>query len=122
MKKKKRSQRLFVCSNVLISSRALSASVNWYTFFRNFIQNDRRLKKYVPKTPENNEPMTGILERFVLPSLQSQRPVLRCAGIQCLGLSCLLDKKMAIDNFRLFEFGFNSNDKDMVLICLRVSL
>jgi condensin complex subunit 3 len=39
-----------------------------------------------------NEPLTGLLERFVLPSLTSPRIALRCAGIECLGISCLLDK------------------------------
>ncbi|CAG8487553.1 10782_t:CDS:10 [Ambispora gerdemannii] len=50
----------------------------------------------------DNPSVYGLLNDLVAPSVQSHEPIIREMGVQCLGLSCLLDQTLARENLLLF--------------------
>ncbi|CAG8494900.1 11036_t:CDS:10 [Ambispora leptoticha] len=50
----------------------------------------------------DNPSVYGLLNDLVAPSVQSHEPLIREMGVQCLGLSCLLDQTLARENLLLF--------------------
>ncbi|ODQ81013.1 hypothetical protein BABINDRAFT_170716 [Babjeviella inositovora NRRL Y-12698] len=52
---------------------------------------------------QDNISLNSILETLINPAIVTRKTNLRAAGIRCLGLCCLLDKSLAIEN--LFLFG-----------------
>ncbi|CAG8479870.1 4953_t:CDS:10 [Diversispora eburnea] len=50
----------------------------------------------------DNPSMYGLLSEIIVPNVQSPEPTLREFGTHCLGLCCILDQQLAVENFDLF--------------------
>ncbi|KAF0468908.1 Condensin complex subunit 3 [Gigaspora margarita] len=50
----------------------------------------------------DNPSMYGLMNEIIIPNIQSHEPVLRELGIHCLGLCCILDQPLAVENYNLF--------------------
>ncbi|CAE6535416.1 unnamed protein product [Rhizoctonia solani] len=56
----------------------------------------------VNSTLQENSALHGLVPELVIPSIQSKHPQLREKGLVCLGLCCLIDKRMTAGSYQLF--------------------
>ncbi|RIB19265.1 nuclear condensing complex subunit [Gigaspora rosea] len=54
------------------------------------------------ETLRDNPSIYGLMNEIIIPNIQSNEPVLRELGIHCLGLCCILDQPLAVENYNLF--------------------
>ncbi|KZT37030.1 hypothetical protein SISSUDRAFT_988304 [Sistotremastrum suecicum HHB10207 ss-3] len=62
----------------------------------------RGMLERVNGTFEENSTLEGVLTDLIVPAVRRKEMVLREKGLLCLGLCCLIAKKMAISSFGLF--------------------
>ncbi|KAI9090308.1 nuclear condensing complex subunit [Phlyctochytrium arcticum] len=73
-------------------------------------------------TEENlreNSAMNGILTTFILPALKNEHGAIQYAGLQNLGLMCLLDKDLAKSHLPIFTSAFVDNRQAISLLALK---
>ncbi|CAE6436074.1 unnamed protein product [Rhizoctonia solani] len=51
---------------------------------------------------QENSALHGLVPELIIPSIQSKHPQLREKGLICLGLCCLIDKRMTAGSYQLF--------------------
>ncbi|CAE6456848.1 unnamed protein product, partial [Rhizoctonia solani] len=51
---------------------------------------------------QENSALHGLVPELIIPSIQSKHPQLREKGLACLGLCCLIDKRMTAGSYQLF--------------------
>ncbi|CAE6447053.1 unnamed protein product [Rhizoctonia solani] len=56
----------------------------------------------VNSTLQENSALHGLVPELIIPSIQSKHPQLREKGLICLGLCCLIDKRMTAGSYQLF--------------------
>ncbi|KAG8917004.1 hypothetical protein FRC02_003417 [Tulasnella sp. 418] len=56
----------------------------------------------VNSTLQDNSVFHGLLPELIIPAVRSKEPLMRERGLVCLGLCCLIDKKVALSSFPLF--------------------
>jgi len=56
----------------------------------------------VSQTFEENSTLEGILGELIVPAVKRKELVLREKGLVCLGLCCLIARRMALNSFQLF--------------------
>ncbi|KAJ1311200.1 hypothetical protein OPQ81_009701 [Rhizoctonia solani] len=56
----------------------------------------------VNSTLQENSALHGLVPELIIPSIQSKHPQLRERGLICLGLCCLIDKRMTAGSYQLF--------------------
>lgn len=56
----------------------------------------------LPQTFEENSTLEGILGELIVPAVKRKELVLREKGLVCLGLCCLIARRMALNSFQLF--------------------
>ncbi|KAF8761781.1 Nuclear condensing complex subunit [Rhizoctonia solani] len=56
----------------------------------------------VNSTLQENSALHGLVPELIIPSIQSKHPQLREKGLVCLGLCCLIDKRMTAGSYQLF--------------------
>ncbi|ETV63589.1 hypothetical protein H257_19484, partial [Aphanomyces astaci] len=68
--------------------------------------------------------MIANILHLILPAVDSDIPALREKGLECLGLYCLLDRKMALNHTIVFWRVLNADDEDgdSKHTCIRVLL
>ena len=54
------------------------------------------------QTFEENSTLEGILGELIVPAVKRKELVLREKGLVCLGLCCLIARRMALNSFQLF--------------------
>lgn len=64
---------------------------------------------------QSNIHLTSTLHNLVIPAIRSHEAPIRERGILCLGLYCLLDKSLAMDNLVLFHACFERGKKHEAL-------
>ncbi|KAI7899163.1 nuclear condensing complex subunit [Cokeromyces recurvatus] len=62
----------------------------------------------------------GLLNDLIVPAVQSSDPLLRQEGLHCLGLCCMLDKRLAQHNIDLFVTCIKLGHEDLVKIAIRI--
>lgn len=67
----------------------------------------------------DNIALSTVLETLVQPAIVLRRPLLRTASIHCLGLCCLLDKTLAIENMYLFGLCATHGDEELRVTAVR---
>ncbi|KAJ3395960.1 hypothetical protein HDU92_004457 [Lobulomyces angularis] len=76
----------------------------------------------VEKSHTENPSLNGIIEQFILPSLNYESGNLRILGLNCLGLICLLDKAFALKYSPYFFQFSQSGEYSLELKALEVLL
>jgi condensin complex subunit 3 len=56
----------------------------------------------LPQTFEENSTLEGILGELIVPAVKRKELELREKGLVCLGLCCLIARRMALNSFQLF--------------------
>ncbi|KAI9449685.1 nuclear condensing complex subunit [Lactarius psammicola] len=56
----------------------------------------------LPTTFEENSTLEGILGELIVPAVKRKELILREKGLVCLGLCCLIARRMALNSFQLF--------------------
>ncbi|KAI9009581.1 nuclear condensing complex subunit [Gaertneriomyces semiglobifer] len=69
---------------------------------------------------QQNPSLNGILESFIRPALKSHYEALRFLGLECLALSCLLDKNLAAQHVKLFLGAFNDSRQKLSTFALQM--
>lgn len=54
------------------------------------------------QTFEENSTLEGILGELIVPAVKRKELILREKGLVCLGLCCLIARRMALNSFQLF--------------------
>ncbi|KAF1314522.1 Condensin complex subunit 3, partial [Globisporangium splendens] len=67
------------------------------------------------------DPTIAGMGRYILPAIESEVPAVREAGMECLGLFCLLDKQVAERQLIVFWRALNNEEeeRDVKLNCLK---
>ncbi|KAI9477970.1 MAG: nuclear condensing complex subunit [Benjaminiella poitrasii] len=73
---------------------------------------------YEPLSDNSN--LYGLLNDLIVPAVQSSDSLLRQEGLHCLGLCCMLDKRLAQHNADLFITCIKLGHEDLVKIAIRV--
>lgn len=69
---------------------------------------------------EDNAHLMTLLNNLVVPAVRSQEAPIRERGFLCLGLCCLLDKKLADENLPLFLHCFSKGHEQLQNISIQV--
>lgn len=69
---------------------------------------------------ESNQYLTSLLDTLVIPSIRSRNANIREGGLKCLGLCCLISKKLAAENLLLFGQCFAQGDEQMKELMLKI--
>lgn len=71
-----------------------------------------------------NNPIVAGMGRYILPAIESDIPALRESGMECLGLYCLLDKRVTERHMIVFWRALNNDDeeREVKLNCIRAIL
>lgn len=59
-------------------------------------------RNWFSQTFEENSTLEGILGELIVPAVKRKELVLREKGLVCLGLCCLIARRMALNSFQLF--------------------
>ncbi|KAJ9074947.1 chromosome condensation complex Condensin, subunit G [Entomophthora muscae] len=73
-------------------------------------------------TIEKNVILSGVLNDLIYPASKCNIDVLNAAGTECLGLCCMLDKKLAASNFQHFTYLIKDEDDEIRLTTLKIVL
>jgi condensin complex subunit 3 len=66
------------------------------------INRSLRPRRHLRKTRQENSTLEGILGELIVPAVKRKELVLREKGLVCLGLCCLIARRMALNSFQLF--------------------
>ncbi|KAK9447851.1 nuclear condensing complex subunit [Limtongia smithiae] len=62
---------------------------------------------------KSNLTLVGMLDTLIVPAVRSHEAPVRERGLRCLGLCCLLDKDLAVENVVLFMHCFAKGHEDL---------
>ncbi|KAK9372420.1 nuclear condensing complex subunit [Lipomyces chichibuensis] len=69
---------------------------------------------------KDNLALMSMLEDLVIPSVRSHEAPVREGGLRCLGLCCLLDKELSLENIVLFMHCFNKGHNAVQVEALQI--
>ncbi|KAK9241367.1 nuclear condensing complex subunit [Lipomyces kononenkoae] len=69
---------------------------------------------------KDNLALMSMLEDLVIPSVRSHEAPVRERGLRCLGLCCLLDKELSLENIVLFMHCFNKGHDTVQVEALQI--
>ncbi|KAK9245545.1 nuclear condensing complex subunit [Lipomyces tetrasporus] len=69
---------------------------------------------------KNNLTLMSMLEDLIIPSIRSHEAPVRERGLRCLGLCCLLDKELSLENIVLFMHCFNKGHDAVQVEALQI--
>ncbi|KAK9324433.1 nuclear condensing complex subunit [Lipomyces orientalis] len=69
---------------------------------------------------KNNLTLMSMLEDLIIPSIRSHEAPVRERGLRCLGLCCLLDKDLSLENIVLFMHCFNKGHDAVQVEALQI--
>ncbi|KAJ8100601.1 nuclear condensing complex subunit [Lipomyces tetrasporus] len=69
---------------------------------------------------KNNLILMSMLEDLIIPSIRSHEAPVRERGLRCLGLCCLLDKNLSLENIVLFMHCFNKGHDAVQVEALQI--
>lgn len=69
---------------------------------------------------ETNLHVKNALHNIVVPAVRSHEAMIRELGLRCLGLVCLLDKNLSVENLPLFVHCFNRGHEALQVEVLKV--
>lgn len=69
----------------------------------------------------NNYSLGSLIESLVRPAvLRNEKPNIRLLGMKCLGLFCLLDRNLAVENLFFFGMAAAKADEDLRIECIKI--
>ncbi|RIB20451.1 nuclear condensing complex subunit [Gigaspora rosea] len=80
----------------------------------------RCMLEKISENLRDNPSIYGLMNEIIIPNIQSHEPELRELGIQCLGLCCLLDQPLAVENYNLFMHCLRHGHPELQHISLMV--
>ncbi|KAK9362708.1 nuclear condensing complex subunit [Lipomyces starkeyi] len=69
---------------------------------------------------KDNLALMSMLEDLIIPSVRSHEAPVRERGLRCLGLCCLLDKELSLENIVLFMHCFNKGHNAVQVEALQI--
>lgn len=69
---------------------------------------------------QTNIHLRTMLDSLVIPAVRSHEVLIRERGVQCLGLCCLLEPKLAEENTRLFNHLLKKGHEQLQVMALRI--
>ncbi|KIW62174.1 hypothetical protein PV04_10374 [Phialophora macrospora] len=69
---------------------------------------------------QSNIDLRTMFDNLVIPAVRSHESLIRERGVQCLGLCCLLEPKLADENMRLFTHLLKKGHESLQVIALQI--
>ena len=69
---------------------------------------------------QSNIDLRTMFDNLVIPAVRSHEALIREKGVQCLGLCCLLEPKLADENMRLFTHLLKKGHKSLQVMALQI--
>ncbi|CDO57504.1 similar to Saccharomyces cerevisiae YDR325W YCG1 Subunit of the condensin complex [Geotrichum candidum] len=73
----------------------------------------------VERPIEENVYLSSLLDTLIIDSVRNHESRIRERGLFCLGLCCLLSKKLAIDNILLFGHCYTKGDTNLKILAIK---
>ncbi|EXJ77243.1 hypothetical protein A1O3_10401 [Capronia epimyces CBS 606.96] len=69
---------------------------------------------------QSNVHLRSMFDNLVIPAVRSHEVLIRERGVQCLGLCCLLEPKLADENMRLFTLLLKKGHETLQVVALQI--
>ncbi|KAJ3332235.1 hypothetical protein HDU76_000880 [Blyttiomyces sp. JEL0837] len=80
----------------------------------------KALFEVIEKAYPNDPGYNCLIHKFILGGYNKNNAAIKLAAIHCLGLACILDKNLALENVNSFIFAFQSEVPTQQIITLRI--